>query len=144
MRLAVWMVVLAGLGLVGWHAHRPSPTAAEVEPLLRQYLAHAACVGGEREVERLDTVSLGRYIDSAGGWPVYADHVERCGSGERAVTFDSSADAERQVAAALVRRGTDGRLQLVRPVRDAHDPQQMALTIQQTVAQYRTARGPAT
>jgi len=111
--------IVGAVGLVGfglWYHHRHAePSAAQVEPLVRDYLEQEPCAQGTLIVRQLDSISVGRYVDQFGGWPIYANHVEECREGASSFTNDSSHDAERQVAVAFARRSSTGRLELFVP-----------------------------
>ena len=123
MSMRVGLVLVAVGGLVAWHfLHSRPPTAAQVEPLLRSYLANAHNCSGTLVIKQLDSVSVGEYVDQMGGWPVYANHVEECrdtlGTSYHSsvtTTYDGRQDAERNVAAAFARRTATGRVELYVP-----------------------------
>ena len=122
MRTGVGLAAFALGAFAVWHyAHPSSPSAAQVEPLLRTYLESTSHCGGTIDIQ-LDNVSIGPYTSQMGGWPVYANHVEEChakvagfDNSSLTTTYDGSHDAEKKVAAAFVRRSTSGQLELYVP-----------------------------
>ena len=88
-----------------------------MEPALRDYLS-SQCAGSAT-LGKLENVRVGDYMSQFGGWPVYADHSESCEQHEGVVhattTFDGEHDAQRQVAAAFVRRSLTGRIEIFVP-----------------------------
>lgn len=123
MRSVVWFaaIVLAIFGV--YHLNHRTPSAQQVEPLLHTYLERSYRVTscrGQAEIAQLDSVRVGAYVNRFDGWPVYADHVEKCvvhgwyGSSMR-TTYDHSHDADRNVAIAFVRRNWFGHLAVYAP-----------------------------
>ena len=137
MRAVIALIVIAGIGYGIWHFKSASPpAAAAVEPLLRDYLAAngvAGC-GGSVTVTQLEQVSVGEYSDQFQGWPVFADHMEVCRSGDNSSTYDGSKDAERKVAAAFVKR-SGGRLEIFTPGLFADAQKQMQNAMQSALDQ---------
>lgn len=122
MRVGVGLAAFA-VGAFGiWHfAHSGAPSAAQVEPLLRTYLESQSKCQGTFDLQ-LDNVSVGPYVSQFGGWPVYADHVEKCegkisgfADSHSTMTYDGGHDAENKIAAAFVRRSFTGRLEVYVP-----------------------------
>jgi hypothetical protein len=131
MRAAFWLVAVGIAGFAVWHhLSHSDPSSAQVEPLLRDYLESERCAAGVRQVTKLDSVSVGAYVDQFGGWPVYADHVEECRDGGLVVTNDGSKDAERKVAVAFARRSSTGRVELFVPEIFAQGQREMNETFQ--------------
>ena len=122
MRIGVGLAAFAMGAIAVWHyAHPSTPSAPQVEPLLRSYLESTSHCGGTIDIQ-VDNVSIGPYVSQMGGWPVYADHLEECHSkvggfdnSSLKMTYDGSHDAEKKVAAAFVRRTMSGRLELYVP-----------------------------
>lgn len=122
MRMGVGLAAFALGAFAVWHfAHSSAPSAAQVEPLLRDYLESNGNCGGSVDVQ-LDKVSIGPYASQMGGWPVYANHVEECHgkvpgyeNSSLTTTYDGSHDADKKVAAAFVRRTATGRLEMYTP-----------------------------
>jgi hypothetical protein len=113
------LVVAVGIAVFGiWHWHGTSPPSAQqVEPLLKDYLAanSSGNCSGTITLEQLDDVSVGEFSSQFGGWPVYANHRETCHQGNSSMTYDGSNDVERHVAAVFVRRTTTGHLETYLP-----------------------------
>ena len=113
------LVVAVGITAYGvWHWRSTSPpSAAQVEPLLRDYLManSSGHCSGTMTLEQLDDVSVGEFSSQFGGWPIYANHQETCHQGGSSMTYDGSKDVERHVAAVFVRRTTTGRLETYLP-----------------------------
>jgi hypothetical protein len=113
--------VCLGAFAVWYYAHPSSPSASQVEPLLRTYLESTSPCGGTID-NQVDNVSIGPYASQMGGWPVYANHVEEChgkvagfDNNSLTTTYYGSHDAEKKVAAAFVRRSMSGQLELYEP-----------------------------
>lgn len=122
MRVVLWLAVilLAGFGVYRF-AHSGTPSAADVEPLLRSYL-ESQCTGAS-DVSQLDDIRVGEYSQQLGGWPVYANHVETCTDHDSSKPYQNSThetyqgahDADHNVAVAMVRRSASGRLEMYQP-----------------------------
>jgi hypothetical protein len=127
MRRALWFAaIIVAFGL--YHFLRSgTPGAREVEPVLRSYIENQC--NGEIDIAELDDIRVGDYSEQLGGWPVYANHVETCVGHDASkpygnttkTTYDGGHDADRNVAVAMVRRDTSGRLEMYSPafVQDA-------------------------
>lgn len=116
MRAVLWCVAIGVGGFALWHHfHNGDPTVAQVEPALRDYLESQTCPSGVHRVTRLDTISVGAYVEQFGGWPVYADHQEECRDGGLVSINDGSNDAQKKVAVAFARRAAGGRVEMFVP-----------------------------
>jgi hypothetical protein len=119
------IVVLAYFGYR--HFQEPArPTVSDVETMLASYLESAK---GNCSVSHLSDVSVGDFSSQFGGWPVYASHEEVCQDGDTSTTYSGLDHADKQVAAAFVRRSASGSIELFVPqfFQDAQQQLQGAL-----------------
>jgi hypothetical protein len=134
-KLVVAVVVGAvGFGIWHWHSTSP-PSASQVEPVLREYLASGASdnCSGTMTLDEFGEVSVGEYASQFGGWPVYVNHRETCHKGGSSMTYDGSQDADKHVAAAFVRRTATGRLEAFIPSFFADAQKEMQQSIQKAL-----------
>jgi hypothetical protein len=105
------IALILALAFFGYrHFHTgAAPAASEVRPLLASYLALGK---GNCSVAHLSDISVGEFSSQFGGWPVYASHEETCRDGDTSTTYAGLDDAKKQVAAAFVRRGGTGGLEV--------------------------------
>jgi hypothetical protein len=121
------VVVLAYFGYR--HFQEPAkPAVSDVEAKLASYLATAK---GNCSVSHLSDTSIGDYRQQFAGWPVYASHEEICQDGDTSITYSGLDDANKQVAAAFVRRSASGQVELFVPQFFQDAQQQLSQEAQQ-------------
>jgi hypothetical protein len=94
---------------------------------------------GQCTVDHLSDVSVGKYAEQMGGWPVYASHAESCHQSSTSTatgTIDTSTtnvrldDARKGVAVAFARRTSSGAVELFVPAIFQQGQQQMQQAFQ--------------
>jgi hypothetical protein len=141
MKPFTWLVIIGVAGFGFWHFRsHATPSARDVEPVLRAYLA-SKC-SGSMTLGQLDNLRVGDYVPQFGGWPVYADHAETCHEQQGVIstttTYDGQHDAERQVAAAFVRRTATGRVEVFVPEIFQSGAREMQQTLQKAMDSMQT------
>ncbi len=137
MKYVIWGAIAIAALYFGTGLFGPSaPSAREVEPLLRDFLGEG---NGQCTVDHLSNVSVGKYAEQMGGWPVFASHQETCRqSSTSAATgrLDTSTtnlgldDARRGVAVAFARKTSSGAVELFVPEIFQQGQQQMQQAFQ--------------
>lgn len=122
MKYVIWVAIAVAAVYFGKGLFAPSaPSARDVEPLVRDYLLKG---NGYCTIEHLSDVSVGKYMEPFGGWPVYASHQETCRQAsttdtnvkiDTSTTYLGRADAQKDVAVAYVRRTSGGSIELFVP-----------------------------
>jgi hypothetical protein len=136
MKYVVWIAIAIAAIYFGRNLFGPSaPSVREVEPLVREFLENG---DGQCTVEHLSDVSVGKYTEQMGGWPVYASHQETCRRSSTTATnatINASTtnvgldDARKAVAVAFARR-TSGKVELFVPAVFQQGQQQMQQAMQ--------------
>jgi hypothetical protein len=106
--LAVAGVIFLGLRYRG----DPAPSANAVEPVLKAYLERGK---GNCTVDHLSDITVGKFAEGFGGWPVYASHEETCTEGLTSATYRGLDDVKKGVAVAFVRKSPAGDIELFVP-----------------------------
>jgi hypothetical protein len=110
-------IIALGVFCILHFRHGSAPSAQDVEPVLRAYLASPDAIdcAGTVTIDRLDGIRVGEYSKELGGWPVYAQHSETCHAGGQETTSNGFQDPQREVAAAMVRRSAGGSVEAFVP-----------------------------
>lgn len=137
MKYVIWGAVAIAALYLGRGFWGPSaPSARDVEPLVRDFLESG---NGRCTVDHLSDVSVGKYAEQMGGWPVYASHQETCRQSstsatgvrlETSITNMSLDDPRKGVAVAFARRSSGGAVELFLPAIFRQGEKQMQQTVQ--------------
>jgi hypothetical protein len=113
-----------------------APPASAVEPVLRAYLERGK---GTCTVSHLSDVTVGKFVEGFGGWPVYASHEETCTEGSTSTTYRGLDDVKKAVAVAFVRKAPTGDIELFLPPIFQQGQQEMQKAFDKAADQMGTA-----